>query len=598
MKKLIYSLRQATRNRFTNYLKIASLALGIAIGGLAIARYTFHSSFEKNLENFDQINFLTMDWTINNDQTYSQSTYTMEPMGRTMVEQIPSVESAVAFFDNFTYTYELGEKQFDLNTLELCNETFFDVFPYPILSGDPHQIFDDQALIMVSQSTANKLSENGDVMDLTIKIKDHLYTIKGVYEDFPSNSRFYGTEVMVHKKYDWGGWQSDAFQTFFTLNREISQEELDAQIKQAFAPHLENHKSAGIQVECHSFHIKEYAKVTEGSNLGNNIYLILGVLLIIISSFNFALMQINSLSTRAIEVAIHKVNGAKRRDLFMLVMWETLYYIIMAVLLAILVARVLKTPAEAVLGRYEEILNLRGLWSIGAALLLITLIAGVLPALIFIRIPALHIFSKSRLNNLWWKNGLLYIQMFVTIIVGTMTIVIIMQFRMMTTLDLGYSTDNLHITSLRDVSAEKGHLLKEKLLSTSGVVGACYTDQNIVEQLSGRTLMNQGQSEVALSCRELAADEDFFWTYQVPLIEGDSTTLHSDGRKSYMVCQEVLRKTVSTIGEYNFYSNGLEGVFGSIRGNLYLPVQPLILYPIREDCTTRILTLATSAEIA
>jgi putative ABC transport system permease protein len=69
-----------------------------------------------------------------------------------------------------------------------ADSSFFDVFGFTLLSGDPEAILNKPHTVVLTKSTARKYFKDGDPLNQQIEIHNTLYTVMGVMEDVPLNS--------------------------------------------------------------------------------------------------------------------------------------------------------------------------------------------------------------------------------------------------------------------------------------------------------------------------------------------------------------------------------------------------------------------------
>ena len=110
-----------------------------------------------------------------------------------------------------------------------------------------------------------------------------------------------------------------------------------------------------------------------------------GALIILIAAINFVTLMTARATRRALEVGVRKAVGARRRDLIVQFMGETLIYVVIAMLIGISLAELLLPYANAFIGRsvhFDYLSDPRLVAVLAAAALLTAVLAGVYPALI------------------------------------------------------------------------------------------------------------------------------------------------------------------------------------------------------------------------
>jgi putative ABC transport system permease protein len=71
----------------------------------------------------------------------------------------------------------------------LADASFFTMFTYPLVKGNPQQPFADAHSIIISETTAKTFFGHEEAMGKVLKADDKkLYTVTGVMKDMPENS--------------------------------------------------------------------------------------------------------------------------------------------------------------------------------------------------------------------------------------------------------------------------------------------------------------------------------------------------------------------------------------------------------------------------
>jgi putative ABC transport system permease protein len=110
-----------------------------------------------------------------------------------------------------------------------------------------------------------------------------------------------------------------------------------------------------------------------------------GLLVVLIAAINFVTLMTARAGRRAVEVGVRKATGARRRDLFVQFMGETLIYGMAAMVVGVVLAELALQPLNAFLQRnlaFDYLHEPALLAAILGAALLTTLLAGLYPALV------------------------------------------------------------------------------------------------------------------------------------------------------------------------------------------------------------------------
>ncbi len=576
MNNLLYSIKQVIKPKWINLIKIFSLSIGILIGGTIVCRTAYYNSYDRFLPNYGDIDFLLMDWAEDGSNSLSPKLY--GPIAAEIDQRIPNITGATRFVTSGSYLFN-GENKFS-TSIVLGDTLFFEVLKHKVLLGEPKSVLSDPLKVMISLKYAQKVFNSDSPVGQILKTeKGTQYIVGGVF-DIPQNSFLSWVDVvMPSENKATNSWDYyDAYYTFFTTDGKISRGDLDAQLNSVLKPHLTRLEEKGIGVNFLSKPIRDFVKYRGegGEESTSGIISIIGLFILLVTSFNFALMQINSLISRAKLVGVHKTNGATTKEIFSMVIWETIVYILVSLLVAVVLLFILRSPIESVMGRFEDILAIKHLWSLGLMLLFMVLVSGVLPATIYSKIPAMEVFRKMASSNLWWKQILLLIQFIISIIVIVGLIASSLQYNFLTNYNLGYKTENLYeINGGFAIDKSKRDKFKQELLELPFIESATYVNRLIITGLDWRSVYNPNTGDVMLSAFELGVDKDFFSTYGVDILNGNTELFQNE---NVIITENLLDLTKSFFGDYKFTigTADISGVASNIRNNLYNSVHPVI----------------------
>jgi len=194
---------------FKNYLKIAWRNLwknkgysAINIGGLAIGMTCFLliAMFIKNELSYDTYhekaaNIYRVVHHGSEDNFDDRWVWGNAPVGPALKADFSEVVEKVQFSGRSDILLEYNERSFQEGNSFYVDETVFNVFSWPLLSGNPETALQAPYSIVLTESLAKKYFGNEDPMGKTMdgiggRANDGVYTVTGVMKDVPSNSHF------------------------------------------------------------------------------------------------------------------------------------------------------------------------------------------------------------------------------------------------------------------------------------------------------------------------------------------------------------------------------------------------------------------------
>ena len=115
---------------------------------------------------------------------------------------------------------------------------------------------------------------------------------------------------------------------------------------------------------------------------------LLGLILLLSASFNYALISISSLSHRAKSIGVHKCSGAETGTIFGMFLWETLLIVGLSVLIAIFQILNFQNQIEEMLFvKMETLFAPSNLWAPALPVLVLFIFGCVVPGKLFSSFP-------------------------------------------------------------------------------------------------------------------------------------------------------------------------------------------------------------------
>ena len=572
--KLIYQLR-LNNMIFTNYLKIAFRNLqkrktfsAINIFGLAsgvaafilISLYAFQilthdSYFDKK----DQI-YLAYKERITPDGT--QPTYdTWVPMRNKLVETYPEIT-------NGTKTYSAEAKvvkgsQFINEELLYTDEHFFEVFNFKMLHGSTGRPFQDKSSVVLSKELALKHfgKENplGEELELYLPEEDTTkrYMVSGVIDDYPANISIRPQMILQMSSIpaypDFvNNWGSSFIETFIVTKSKP--QELEA----AFPDLVESlwDKEARNNTNFKLLPYSEYYNTFLGDQSTASTLLYIGFGILLIAIINFMNLSTAHASQRSKEIGLRKVLGAYQSQLKTQFMAEAVVMSTIATLMGVVMV-LITLPYFNHLFDVAISIDLFG-WTpfvggVVALIVLLALLSGSYPAFYLSSIRVLDVlkqrmsFGKSA--NL--RNVLVIVQFTIAVFLISATLLVKNQIMYMSDKDMGFDTEEMLIisASARDfTNREEGitrlNTFKNELKNKSYIKDLSISRSVPTEWSRSFTFVKpDGWNGDPLRMSYTYVDANFFDTYGITLISGDSFLADSEGdqRTSVILNQAAMK---------------------------------------------------------
>ena len=557
-------LKQVFRPNWMNLIKIVSLTLGFTVSVALMCRIAWFNSFDNFWQDGENLYIVeqTNDWVASGEIDLRNRCFSgIAPF---IASHISSVESATRFqYEGRSYL--VNEEQFRFTNCYV-DEYFFDVLKINMITGgNPKEILQQRGNVILTAAAAKVLFPDGNVLGQIIKNDAEVFTVGGVCEDIPENSFLPEIDMIVEIDIPMIFDSDDVWYTFLRTHKNTNHQELNKEINELLDPlYAVAATDFGVHISFCATHFKEFSKREHVDIKG----WILVFMVLLITGLNFALLSISSLVSRAKEVGVRKASGARSSGIFLLIIWEATAYVIMAALLSWILLWGLQAQLDEMFGKYDNIFAFENLWGVGLVMILLILIAGVLPAWVFARIPVTQVFQRFTQNRLLWKRILLFFQFTASIFVISLMFVALRQLQVVIAHHYGYDSEKLVWMFIEDPVETQLQTLISEIGLDNRVEAINVSNRSIWYGFPGTTTTREPECKNLLNVRCLYTDSAFFKTYGVKILRGDS--LLSGNRKiagNVVVNQAfiyIMQIDENPIGEQFFNINSDKGAVESI----------------------------------
>jgi putative ABC transport system permease protein len=509
---LTVGLRALGKNRTYAFINIFGLALGIAACLLMLLYVRYEANYDA--------------WLPHADQAYQLQTYyhadksggdvknmQVSPIiaTRELARDFPQVESTV-FVRSFSPIVIQDGRPSKVDELRMVDGNLFDILQVPFVEGDPRTALSDTHSLAISQSEAKKRFGDADPIGKTLTIVDNAgdvnYRITGVFKDIPPDSSFSASMVarfdldvqFADRQRLLTDWNSQQGWNYVKLKPGADVDAINAALpaweKQTIpdqvingektnAANIEDFKLVNIR-DVHLGKAQEYG-VTPGNDAGTvATFAAIALLVLGMACVNFTNLATARASQRAREVALRKVLGARRSQLIVQFLGESILIAAITTVIALALVELALPAFNAFLHAGIELryFGADGIWLPCLVLILLVGVAGGLyPAFYLSRFQPARILKANRSaadaqGSGRLRNALVVAQFAVSIGLIICTSVIYAQTRYAETMDAGFRRDGLlQVGNLdfKGVSDAQARSLIVRIRALPGVVAAAGT---------------------------------------------------------------------------------------------------------------------------
>jgi len=547
----INALRNMRKQRGYVLLNVGGLAIGLT-SFLFISLYVInelsYDRFHKNYENIYGLKVVGRMAGGVLDQAV-----TAAPMAQAMLKDYPEVLHATRLTQMGAWLIRFGENKFNEDGVLFVDSTFFNVFDFKLLKGDPRSALVKPRSMVLTEEFAKKYFGSRDPMGekLIVEADTILYTVTGVVQDVPDNSHFKFDMLASMSSFPQNAnneqWVSHNFYTYIVVRDGTDKMELQKkfqgmvekyvgpQIQQILGFSIEDFRKAGndfsyVLEPLKDMHLKgatQYNLEPMGSLSTVYIFAVIAILILVIAIINYVNLATAKSAGRAKEVGVRKVSGANRAGLISQFLGESLLIVTFAAFLAVLLVYAFTPSFNQLIGKELSFGLFDSFIGVIAVVLLIFIAgisAGFYPAFVLASFNPVQVLKGTLNPGSMSKNlrGVLVVFQFtVSIVIIIGSIIVYNQLNFMTKKDLGFEKENLIVIRRPDAFYKQLGSFRNQLLEIPGVESVGFSRQVPGTNFNNNAFFNDEDPEKnTYLLQQAQVSFDFPQTLGVKLVDG------------------------------------------------------------------------------
>ncbi len=610
---LLTGIRNLRKQFSYSLINIAGLAFGLATCILLVAWIVHEVSYDTFHKNARRIYRSSLEYSFGGQTSRTAVSPTaLLPA----LLSIPEVETGVRLYNPSAwnpYIIQKGDELFQESRFFVADSTFFEVFSFRLLRGDPQRALARPYSLILTEGTAKKYFESEDPVGKTLLVNNSReYTITGIVEDAPDNSilqfDFIGSFSSLRAAQSPPIWWSANYQTFALLHPNADPNTVAEKTNQIVLEAL------GQELQGDGDYVRyNFTKLTDihlRSTSDGEPYVVsdikyvyifsaVALLILLIACINYVNLATARAAQRAREVGIRKVVGAFRKQLFMQFIGESFIVTLLSFAVAWGIAQVMLPFFNELSGKefsYAFFMQPEFWGTSVLGLLLIAFLAGAYPALAITSFKPVVVLKgnfQTSGRGIWLRKGLVVFQFAVSVVLIAGTLIILRQLDFIQERKLGYDREASIVLPLDEGTNKIFEAFKTDLVRKGHALFVARGTESPVNIQGGYSIRMSDANAQGMVINGLLVDEEYLPAMGMELVHGRNFTREDRDRvtreKEYTfilnesAVRALMLDPAEAVGRHAEVGGRKGEIIGILKdfhfASLHKSIGPLVLFP-------------------
>ena len=564
------AFRNLMKNRGLSIINILGLTIGLTICMLIQYYVSYEKSYDHFNTRYDRIYRLRYE-RLDKEGSGVRFASCCPPAGIHIRQEFPDAEKVARIFRyNASVSYE--ENKYIEEKMFFAEPEFLEIFDFKLKKGNKEKLADLNN-VFISESTARRYFGSKNPIGLSISVdKKTDFKVAGIFEDVPQNSHVkfdillsYKNLLNIYGKDIENSWGDSGWFTYLLLRPDVDpkvfESKLHPLVEREFGEVLRHYNltlnlvlQPLTDIHLHSNYMQE---LEVNGNADTVKYLsLIAFLIMVLAWVNYINLSTARSLTRAREVGLRKVTGAKRSQLIIQFFLETTLINIVTVFLSLIFIPLLLNPFSAFTSIPTNYLVYIQPWFWRTIFILFisgTLLSGIYPVFILTSFKPLDVLKTKltkTIKGIETRKALVVVQFVMAIGLVAFTISIYKQLSFMRKNELGFSAEQKLVVKLprvRQSGFESSvEAFRNNILSNPSVNKMCVGTEVPGKQIywDAGAIKRVGSSENR-NYRILGVDYDYIDLFRMKLAAGRNFSKEFPSDSSALILNE---KAVEWIG--------------------------------------------------
>ncbi len=538
------SYKNLLKNKLVSIINIGGLALGITISLLVFAYVGKEKSMDAEIAEIENVYTL-----LNNGDVDISSAMT-----RHISNEIPELEDIT--YTRYTWSpqdyVKSNNENFKLNKLLLADSSFFKVFGFESVYGDPQKALNTANKIVLTQSVAQKIFGKANPIGRELVynatyLQNVILEVGAVIKDLSHNCSWEFDAVLslrTNFKLPWfksseDYWGSQNYNAFVKIPSNINSDLINEKLLNISTEDIPQGYKAETNFEIQSF-AKSYSEhphiqvIKHGNLFTLTIIQITGFLILLLACINYINLVTAQKIKRLRNIGILKVMGGKKGKVIGLLAVESGLVLLITSCLVLVLSHFLLfglnqlTHSEFTL---SEIFTGSNLIIFISLLTFTFVLTGIIPGLALSKSKTTALLkntTQARSQN-YLRNGLLIFQFSITIILLCGVMLINKQNNYMSELDPGFKKEKILYATTNPQIKKRVDAFNAEIKRIPDIADIAYSSSLLGYNQSnwGLSLLNKGAKQ-DIGFANLYVSPNFFEFFGIKLVQGKQFNRHSE----------------------------------------------------------------------
>ncbi|NER14353.1 FtsX-like permease family protein [Leptobacterium flavescens] len=544
------AFRSLMKNKAYAIINILGLSLGLMVALIVYLYVKHETSYDKHFEGSDRIYRIGLSASIFGQEIDNPAS--CSPMAHAFRTEFANVETATRINDISKSLLIYDETRLYFEDGVQVDSSFFKVFNYDFVYGNPATATTEDNAIVLSENAAKSLFGNEDPMGKIVNWDDRRdYIVRGVVKEPKGKSHFHFDYFLGFNDNSSQAWTSNNFYTYVKIREGVDRDDfydgmvanftkkVAAEVEQFLKITLEEFLATDgnsfqyfIQplesIHLHSHYTDE---IEQNGNIQYiYVFVAIALLVILIAGINFMNLSTARAGKRAKEVGMRKVFGATKKMLVLQFLIESVIQSFLALFIAFILVELFLPGFNNVMQTELSLFNSHFINTLLFAVLITFtygIFAGSYPAFFLSNFQPITVLkgdlTKTK-GGVLLRKALVVTQFSAATVLIIGMIIIFMQISYMQNKDLGFQGDQVLLAPIQTLKMSQNfETYKKEFLKNPGILSVSAangipgeTHNNGTKQMVGR--------EDFLFMHGMEVDPDYLATLDIELVKGKAFT--------------------------------------------------------------------------